>query len=78
VTYRTKQLLALGSLTLVASLASTASMYTLAKRHFYNEYRAKLLSIACTAAALTDGSQLETIHERQDELRQPMPSFIAP
>jgi adenylate cyclase len=67
VTYRTKQLLALGGLTLVASLASTAGMYSLAKRHFYNEYRAKLLSIACTAAALTDGSQLKAIHERQDE-----------
>jgi adenylate cyclase len=67
VTYRSKQLLALGGLTLVASLASTASLYSLAQRHFYNEYRAKLLSIACTAAALTDGSQLQTIHDRQDE-----------
>jgi adenylate cyclase len=67
VTYRTKQLLALGGLTLVASLSSTASLYTLAQRHLYDEYRAKLLSIACTTAALTDGSQLKTIHDRQDE-----------
>src|ERR1700733_10270872 len=66
-TYRTRQLLALGGLTLAASLASTASLYTLAQRHLYDEYRAKLLSIACTAAALTDGSQLKTIHDRQDE-----------
>jgi adenylate cyclase len=65
--YRTQQLLALGGLTLVVSLASTASLYTLAQRHLYDEYRAKLLSIACTAAALTDGSQLKTIHDRQDE-----------
>jgi len=66
-TYRAQQLLALGGLTLVASLASTASLYTLAQRHLYDEYRAKLLSIACTAAALTDGSQLKTIRDRQDE-----------
>jgi hypothetical protein len=60
-TYRTQQLLALAGLTLVASLASTASLYTLAQRHLYDEYRAKLLSIACTAAALTDGSQFSPL-----------------
>jgi adenylate cyclase len=67
VTYRTKQLLALGSLTLVANLASTTSLYYLAKNHFYAEYRAKLLSIATTAAVLTDGDQLKSVRERQDE-----------
>jgi adenylate cyclase len=66
-TYRTQQLLALGGLTLVASLASTAGLYSLAQRHFYAEYRAKLLSIAATAATLTDGRQLMSIHQREDE-----------
>ncbi len=66
-TYRTQQLLALGGLTIVASLASTAGLYSLAERHFYAEYRAKLLSIAATAAALTDGGQLASIRQREDE-----------
>src|ERR1700722_4235557 len=65
--YRTQQLLALGRLTLVTSLASTAVLYSLAQRHFYAEYRAKLLSIAATAAALTDGNTLTSIHQREDE-----------
>src|SRR3984957_15165743 len=65
--YRTQQLLALGGLTLVTSLASTAILYSLAQRHFYAEYRAKLLSIAATAAALTDGNTLTSIHQREDE-----------
>ena len=65
--YRAQQLLALGGLTLVASLASTAALYSLAERHFYAEYRAKLLSIAATAAALTDGGKLTSIHQREDE-----------
>src|ERR1700761_7445381 len=66
-TYRTQQILALSGLTLVASLASTAALYSLAERHFYAEYRAKLLSIAATAAALTDDRQLTSIHQREDE-----------
>jgi adenylate cyclase len=65
--YRTQQLLALGGLTLVTSLASTAALYFLAERHFYAEYRAKLLSIAATAAALTDGGKLTSIQQREDE-----------
>ena len=66
-TYRTQQVLALGTLTVLASLASTASLYSLAERHFYAEYRAKLLSIAATAAALTDAGELTNIHQREDE-----------
>ena len=76
-TYRAQQLLALGGLTLVASLASTASLYSLAKRHFYDEYRAKLLSIAATAAALTDaGKLLEAYAERILNLREEIPFQI--
>jgi len=67
VTYRNKQLIALAAFTLVANTASTAGLYFMAKSHYYNEYRAKLLSIAVTSATLTDGDQLKTIQNRSDE-----------
>src|SRR5215475_5949943 len=67
VTYRNKQLAALAGLALVANLASTASLYRLARNHYYNEYRAKLLSIAVTAATLTNGEALKKIQSRADE-----------
>jgi adenylate cyclase len=67
VTYRKKQLIALAAFTLVANTASTAGLFFMARTHYYNEYRAKLLSIAVTSATLTDGDQLQTIQSRGDE-----------
>jgi adenylate cyclase len=67
VTYRKKNLIALGAFALVANAACTGTLYYLARTHYYNEYRAKLLSIAVTAATLTDPAQLSTIRERHDE-----------
>jgi adenylate cyclase len=51
----------------MTNLVSTGSLFYLARQHFYKEYRAKLLSIATTTAALTDGDQLKAVQESKDE-----------
>ena len=66
-TYRKKNLIALGAFALTANAACTGALYYLARAHYYNEYRAKILSIAVTAATLTDPAQLSMIKERHDE-----------
>ncbi len=59
--------MALGGLALLTNLVSTGSLCYLARQHFYKEYRAKLLSIAMTTAALTDGEQLKAVRESKDD-----------
>jgi adenylate cyclase len=66
VKYRKKQLIALLGFTLVANAGSTAGLYYMASSHYYNQYRAKLLSIAVTTATLTDGDQLKKIRNRDE------------
>lgn len=66
-TYRKQQLLALAGLVLVTNTASVTGLILMARERYYNEYRAKLLSIAVTTATLLNGEKLETIHDRRDE-----------
>jgi len=61
VTYRRQQLIALAGLTLATNLAAIGSLGYMARTHYYNEYRAKLLSIASTAAAALDGANFEAV-----------------
>ena len=66
-TFKRKQWIALAAFALATNAVSVASLYYLARQHFFDEYRAKLLSIAVTSASLLDGERLKTIRERSDE-----------
>ena len=66
-TYRKKLLFALIAFALIATSASAGLLYYQGRSHVYFEYRAKLLSIAATAAALLDGEALKSIQSLKDE-----------
>jgi len=67
VSYRTKLLAIFLGVALVSNAISLIVMERLAETYLYNGYRAKLLSITASVAAMLDGDLLEQVRTRADE-----------
>src|SRR5580658_6720249 len=65
--YRVKLLVVFIALALVTNGISLAFMYRLSSHYLYDGYRAKLLSITVSTAAVLDGDVLQQIQSRADE-----------
>src|SRR5262245_2696328 len=52
---------------MLANGVAATLLYQRSHDYFFEGYRAKLLSITATTAALLDGDLLKTIHDRKDE-----------
>jgi adenylate cyclase len=67
VSYRTKLLVVFIAVALITNGISLSAMYWLSSHYLYDGYRAKMLSITATAAAMLDGDELSQIQSRADE-----------
>ena len=65
--YRAKLLVVFVALALVTNGISLAVMYRLSTHYLYDGYRAKLLSVTASTAAVVDGNTLQQIQSRADE-----------
>jgi hypothetical protein len=65
--YRTKLLLCFLVTAVLSKGLSMAILYGLSRHYLFEEYRAKVLSIAATIASLLDGDLHKTIQSRTDE-----------
>jgi adenylate cyclase len=65
--YRVKLLAVFIALALVTNGISLAVMYRLSSHYLYDGFRAKLLSITASTAAMLDGDALQKIQSRADE-----------
>src|SRR4051812_44152566 len=65
--YRKRLLLTFTVVALITNGVSMTVMYKLSRHRLYEEYRAKLLSIAASVSTLLDGDQLKSIQTRSDE-----------
>jgi adenylate cyclase len=72
--FRTKLLLTFLVVGLVTNGISLGLLYYLARQSLYEFYRAKILSITATTAAMIDGESLKTIHTAADSTK---PEYIA-
>jgi hypothetical protein len=60
--YRTKLLLTFLSVALITNAISLTVMDRLSLYHLFDGYRAKVLSIAATAATMVDGDLMKQVH----------------